>query len=830
MQFIRNLAIRLKKAFKAFAVLGVLIVAVSAGAALWGTFQTKVERPVAPNIVNDVTRINPIAVAQIITPTTTEEIVAAVRTHKGPISVGGGRYSMGGQTATERALQIDMRRFNKILALSRENKTITVQAGARWRQIQDHIDPYDLSVMIMQTYSNFTVGGSLSVNVHGRYVGHGPLIHSVKSLRVVLPDGTLVDASPDNNREIFFGVIGGYGGLGVITEATLQLEDNVKVERLSEKMPIAGYKDYFFKNIRDSKSAVFHNGDIYPDEYDTVRATSYLRTDKAVTVTERLIPPDTSYRLDRFVYWVISEWPFGKKIREHIVDPIVFFGSSVRWRNYEASYDVAELEPSSRENSTYVLQEYFVPVARFDEFVPKMRGVLRSNEVNVINVSIRHAHNDPGALLAWAREEVFAFVLYYKQGTDAGSKKKVGKWTRELVDAVLSVGGSYYLPYQPHATEEQFLKAYPDSPAFFALKRRLDPENRFRNKLWDKYYAAPDVSGMASKSLTPAQQDRLRHRAGYVRDGGQTYLTHPEWYIVYSYDEFAAYLEKGLPSGFPYVASIGQYWTNYLEVNRLARASYDTNWGYQLMLWVIGTSYTVEYTLKGLYENSIGRLSEWLADNNLVDEDRYAYRVAKEYAGFTHVRPWYEYEFSKVLRKLWTDTPLWGPGVMRKWERKLILSVEYGIKSFYAAVIQAGTGAVYDPEDDKMQMVIAGPAGTGAIADPRFRIVEQLDETHALATTPRYDALRDVMFSIANSGAQLEIREMAGNTDILVTGIAPGKWQYSGQRGLVLYSLPLPTDDAKKRVAMRVPTRDLIGLLRETRSRDGLVIDHIYDY
>jgi len=114
-----------------------------------------------------------IVVDRVLVPTTIGEVVDAVRSHPGPVSIGGGRFSQGGQTATERALQIDMRRFDDVLAFSKERKEITVQAGITWRKIQDYIDPYDLSVRIMQTYANFTVGGSLSVNVHGRYVGQG---------------------------------------------------------------------------------------------------------------------------------------------------------------------------------------------------------------------------------------------------------------------------------------------------------------------------------------------------------------------------------------------------------------------------------------------------------------------------------------------------------------------------------------------------------------------------------------------------------------------------------------------------------------------------------
>jgi FAD/FMN-containing dehydrogenase len=157
------------------------------------------------------------------------------------------------------------------------------------------------------------------------------------------------------------------------------------------------------------------------------------------------------------------------------------------WRNYEASHDTAELEPVSRERSTYVLEEYFVPVDRFDEFIPRLQATLRQHEVNVINISIRHARQDPGSLLAWARTEVFAFVIYYKQGTSDAAREQVGVWTRELIDASLAVGGSYYLPYQLQATREQFLRAYPRAPEFVALKQRLDPTNKFRSELLDKY-------------------------------------------------------------------------------------------------------------------------------------------------------------------------------------------------------------------------------------------------------------------------------------------------------------------------------------------------------
>jgi FAD/FMN-containing dehydrogenase len=816
------------RTIKRVVILLLIVAVLTTGAAMIGVARTTVQRPAPPPVVNDVTQLNPIMVSRVLTPTTTEEIVAAVRSHAGPISVGGGRYSMGGQTATEGALQIDMRSFNRILAFDSTAKTITVQTGARWRQIQERIDPANLSVKIMQTYSNFTVGGSLSVNVHGRYVGLGPLILSVRSIKVVLPDGTLVEATPTKNPEIFYGAIGGYGGVGVITEATLELAENVRVRRTHQTMPVTAYKDWFFTHVRDSAAVIFHNGDIYPPAYERVNALSYVKTDSPVTVPERLIPRNQSYRLNRFVFSVISEWPLGKWTREHVVDPYIFRGEPVYWRNHEASYDVAELEPSSRESSTYVLQEYFIPVERFTEFVPRMGEIFRRHRVNVINVSIRHAKPDPGSLLAWARKEVFAFVVYYKQRTTDEDRREVGRWTREMTDEILRFGGAYYLPYQPHATQAQFLAAYPRAPEFFALKKRLDPTNKFRNTLWDKYYA-PQVDPDAAE-VAPEIRARLDTAKDYRRDEGQTFLTHPEWYIVYSSEEYAAWMRDRLPTEFPYLNSIGQYWVNYREVRSITRHQYPFNGGYQVMLAVIGSSYSAELALKALYENTIGRLTGWLANHELTEEDHLAYEVADDYGRFIHIYPWYQYRFASKLGAVWTTVPFFGPHVIRKWERKLFLTAEYGFKAIYASLIAGATHAAYEPEAERMQMVMTRWSDSLTTVRPAPAVVARLDGVHTLISTPRYDGFRDAMLGFASSAAPPRISEIAGNDDILLTGVAPADWSWHGDHGRVLYALTLPSDAGRKRITMQVHVAELLPVLATIRSEQRVVVDHIYDY
>ncbi len=443
--------------------------------------------PKVDKVVDDVTQINPVEVERVVAPESIEELQNIIKSSDA-VSIGGGRFSMGGQTASAKSVHMDLRGLNKILNFSAENKTIKVQAGTRWCDIQKHIDPHGLSVKIMQTYANFTVGGSLSVNCHGRYIGLGPLILSVRSLEIIMADGELVHCSPIERPELFYACVGCYNAIAVIATVTLELEANVAVSRSHKKMKRGEYKNFFLTTVRDNKDVVFHNGDIYPPHYGTVRGVSWTKTEKKPTVKTRMMPLAAAYPIERYFIGAFSKSNFGKWRREHLIDPILYSAKKIHWRNYEAGYDVLELEPESRKDHTYVLQEYFCPVNLFDAFAEKMAEIFRRHNVNIINISIRHALPDSGSLLAWAKEEVFAFVVWYKQGTSAADKGKVAVWTREMIDAALSVGGAYYLPYQPHATEEQFHQAYPKAKQLFELKKKLDPNYKFRNVLWDKYY------------------------------------------------------------------------------------------------------------------------------------------------------------------------------------------------------------------------------------------------------------------------------------------------------------------------------------------------------
>jgi FAD/FMN-containing dehydrogenase len=257
--------------------------------------------PTAPGTVNDITQLNPIRVSRVAEPRSVEEVASLIGDHRGPISIGGGRFSQGGQTACDGALFIDMRTLNRILSIDAVQRTITVESGATWRQIQEAVDPLGLSPAVMQSFCNFTVGGSLSVNCHGDYVGLGPVIESVRSIRIVTADGAVRIASRAENSDLFRAAIGGYGGVGVIVEATLDLAENTKLERLTHRMRVDEYVDWHRVNVLAREDVVLHHAVIYPDAYANIAAEVATRTDKPLTIADRLPPMGAPTAVERSV-------------------------------------------------------------------------------------------------------------------------------------------------------------------------------------------------------------------------------------------------------------------------------------------------------------------------------------------------------------------------------------------------------------------------------------------------------------------------------------------------------------------------------------------------
>ena len=79
--------------------------------------------------------------------------------------------------------------------------------------------------------------------------------------------------------------------------------------------------------------------------------------------------------------------------------------------------------------------------------------------------------------------------MLFSQERTGRAEADMRRMTHALIERVIAIGGSYYLPYRPHASRDQFVRAYPRARAFAAAKRQYDPGLIFRNNFWDSYLA-----------------------------------------------------------------------------------------------------------------------------------------------------------------------------------------------------------------------------------------------------------------------------------------------------------------------------------------------------
>src|SRR6187401_3025671 len=204
--------------------------------------------------INDASCLNKTEIYGVVDVRSVEDIaktLAFARDNKLPVTTAGVRHSMGGQAFRKGGIVLDMRGFNRIV-LNESARSVTVQPGATWHDIQNMLHPR-FAVRAMQSTDIFSVGGSISVNAHGMDHQAGSIAGTVRELGVMLADGTVVTCSRSDNADLFRHVVGGYGLFGVIVSATLDITENAVYRTSREVISSDGFPAYFAREIEPDK-------------------------------------------------------------------------------------------------------------------------------------------------------------------------------------------------------------------------------------------------------------------------------------------------------------------------------------------------------------------------------------------------------------------------------------------------------------------------------------------------------------------------------------------------------------------------------------------------
>jgi hypothetical protein len=307
----------------------------------------------------------------------------------------------------------------------------------------------------------------------------------------------------------------------------------------------------------------------------------------------------------------------------------------------------------------------------------------------------------------------------------------------------------------------------------------------------------------------------------FQRREANTYLTYPEWHIVFAYDGLAQVLKTGDEHAFDYLPSISRFWGSACALTRVASQHGGADWGTRSMIHTIGVSFTVEMLAKAVYEETIGRATAWLRGPQKTAQDAFVAGMAADYAAFLRQTPWYRYPFRIKARELW------GPPAnlsLRGWERRFGIGLEFEVKAVYAKAIARAVAAT-----GEAQLVIRSVvSGLDAAALGRIRGVTVIGRRGdgLEIETPRYDLFTQILAEIARQGGT--IREIAGNDEIMASLTVREGAAAPVQHATVIYRMKrdgLPGE----RLLVSVRMGELAAFLNAyPRGDPGL--EHVFDY
>ncbi|KAK6217003.1 FAD binding domain-containing protein [Colletotrichum tabaci] len=162
----------------------------------------------------------------IVLPVSPEEVsktLMLVTKNGSPFTVkGGGHTPFTGASNIENGVVIALDALNAV-NISPDLSTVSVGAGSRWINVSEAIEPLGLAVVGGRSpnvgVSGFLLGGGLSFLTGRRGFG----CDNVRNFQVALVSGEIVNANPEENRDLYWALRGGGGSsFGIVTRFDLE--------------------------------------------------------------------------------------------------------------------------------------------------------------------------------------------------------------------------------------------------------------------------------------------------------------------------------------------------------------------------------------------------------------------------------------------------------------------------------------------------------------------------------------------------------------------------------------------------------------------------------
>ena len=417
---------------------------------------------------------------------------------------GGNSYGDAGTNSEN--IVVSLTRLNRILEWDPRTGKITVEPGVTLQQLWEYILGDGWWIPIATGTMKTTVGGCAAMNTHGKNawkVGH--FGDHIEEFDLLLPSGDILTCNRQNNRDIFFAAIGGFGMLGCFTRLTMQMKRvysgliNVESyctrdlhetldyfeEHVSEYDYFVGWLDAFPRGRTVGRADLHMARHLAPGEDPAPSQTLRLENQQLPANIMGIIPNSIIWRFQR-PFWnnfgmryvnMAKYWAARFNNHKQYQEPHALFHFLLDHFDWDKPFGPGGL----------IQYQPFIPVQQAEKaFLEIFRQCQKRGMPNYLTVLKRHRPDD--FLISYALD---GYSLAMDFRLTRRNRERVVQLTRELDEIVLKYGGRFYLA-KDSTLRPEIAAAYLGQDTihqFCTLKQRLDPTHMLESNLWRRVFA-----------------------------------------------------------------------------------------------------------------------------------------------------------------------------------------------------------------------------------------------------------------------------------------------------------------------------------------------------
>ncbi len=451
------------------------------------------------NFSSEVPVLRPKTISEI------QEIFDYARRVNVKIAFRGGGCSYGDASLISDGILIDMSSYNKILEWDEKTGIIKVESGVTIKQVWEFCIEYGYWPPIVSGTMFPTLGGALSMNIHGKNnFGMGPIGDHVIEFTFMLPNGEILVCNREQNQEIFYSAIGGIGVLGCFLEITLKLKKIYSGKLLVTPKSVSNLEEmynYFEENYKSSdylvgwidsfaKGKSLGRGIIHKANYLKEGEDPNYKT--TILLKNQHLPSRFFGVIPKSWMWIMM-YPFCNKPGMRLVNAVKYFTGKFAKNSYLQGHAEYAFLLDYVPNWKFIYKPG--SLIQYQAFIPKENVLSAYKEIlelghqkgHISFLSVFKKHRPDNFLLTHALD---GYSLAMDYPVTKSNKESLWKFVRELDEIVLKYNGKFYFAKDSTLTKEIIDKAFPKEnlEKFQQLKKKLDPQNILQTNLYKRIF------------------------------------------------------------------------------------------------------------------------------------------------------------------------------------------------------------------------------------------------------------------------------------------------------------------------------------------------------